>query len=126
MSLKSPLGRVLGLGSAHDGTGHWWAQRVTGVALVLLGIWFTGSLAGLENLGYETMLAFVAEPLNGVLLTLLALTVAWHSQLGVQVVIEDYVHAGAAKVAALVLSRFAHVFIAALSVWAILRIGLGA
>ncbi len=126
MSLKTPLGRVLGLGSAHDGTGHWWAQRVTAVALVILGIWLAGSLAGLESLGYATMRAFVADPLNGVLLTLTALTVAWHSQLGVQVVIEDYVHAAGVKVVALVLSRFAHVFIAVLSVYAILRIGLGA
>ena len=126
MSLKTPLGRVLGLGSAHDGTGHWWAQRVTAVALVLLGTWFAGSLAGLESLDYATVRAFAAEPLNGVLLTLTALTLAWHSQLGVQVVVEDYVHAGGVKVAALLLSRFAHVFVAVLSVYAILRIGLGA
>jgi succinate dehydrogenase / fumarate reductase membrane anchor subunit len=126
MSLRTPLGRVLGLGSARDGTEHWWAQRVSAVALALLGLWFAGSLAGLEGFAHAQVIPFIADPLNSVLLVLFCLTLAYHSHLGVQVVIEDYVHAGAVKVSALVLSRFAHVFIAVLSVYAVLRIGLGA
>ena len=126
MSLRAPLGRVLGLGTAKDGTDHWWGQRVSGVALVLLGLWFVASLAGLPSLEHYTVVEFIGRPINTVLLTLLCLAVAYHSYLGVQVVIEDYVHGHGLKITALVLSRFAHVFVAALSIYAILRIGLGA
>lgn len=126
MSLRTPLGRVLGLGAARDGTAHWWSQRVSGAALAVLGVWAAGSLAGLDGMDYLTANAFVAEPLNTVLLALLCGTMAYHSYLGVQVVIEDYVHAPAIKVSMLVASRFAHVFLAVLAVYAILRIGLGA
>ena len=124
MSLRAPLGRVLGLGSAKEGTDHWWGQRVSGVALVFLGLWFAGSLHGLGPLEHGAVLMFIGTPLNTVLLSLLCLVVAWHSYLGVQVVIEDYVHAHGLKIASLVLSRFAHVFVGVLSVYAILRIGL--
>ncbi|MDJ0701594.1 MAG: succinate dehydrogenase, hydrophobic membrane anchor protein [Woeseiaceae bacterium] len=126
MSLRTPLSRVLGLGSAKEGTDHWWAQRVSGVALVLLGFWFSISLARLEGLAFGNVFQFIAQPANGVLLTLLCITVAYHSYLGIQVVIEDYVHGPALKVASLVLSRFAHVLVAVASVYSILRIGFGA
>jgi succinate dehydrogenase / fumarate reductase membrane anchor subunit len=126
MSLRTPLGRVLGLGSAKDGTDHWWGQRVSGVALVLLGLWFAFSLASLEGLAYGNAIEFVAQPVNGVLLTLLCVTAAYHSYLGVQVVVEDYVHGPAAKVSSLVLSRFVHVLVAVASVYSILRIGFDA
>jgi succinate dehydrogenase / fumarate reductase membrane anchor subunit len=126
MSLRAPLGRVLGLGTAKDGTDHWWGQRVSGVALVILGLWFVGSINGLPSLDHDVVSAFVASPLNTVLLSLLCLVVAYHSYLGVQVVIEDYVHAHGVKIGSLVLSRFAHVLVAVMSVYAILRIGLGA
>ena len=125
MSLRTPLGRVLGLGAARDGTEHWWGQRLSAVALALLGLWFLGSMAGLDSIDYATAVTFVAQPLNSVLLALLCVTMAYHSHLGVQVVIEDYLHAPALKVTTLVMSRFAHVFVAVLSVYAVLRIGLG-
>jgi succinate dehydrogenase / fumarate reductase membrane anchor subunit len=126
MSLRAPLGRVLGLGSAKDGTDHWWGQRVSGVALVLLGLWFVGSIDGLASLEHATVVAFIGSPLNTVLLSLLCLTVAYHSYLGIQVVIEDYVHSHGLKLGSLILSRFAHVFLAVISIYAILSIGLGA
>jgi succinate dehydrogenase / fumarate reductase, membrane anchor subunit len=126
MSLRAPLGRVLGLGTAKDGTDHWWGQRVSGVALVLLGLWFVASLAALPSLEHYNVLDFIGRPINTVLLTLLCLAVAYHSYLGVQVVIEDYVHGHGLKIASLVLSRFVHVFVAALSIYSALRIGLGA
>ena len=124
MSLRSPLSRVLGLGSAGSGTEHWWAQRVSAVALVLLGIWFVVALTQLPLGSHEAVVGFVAAPLNTVLLILLAATLAYHSYLGVQVVIEDYLHAHGIKVLALMLSRFAHVLVAVASVYAILRIGI--
>jgi succinate dehydrogenase / fumarate reductase membrane anchor subunit len=125
MSLRSPLSRVLGLGSAKDGTDHWWAQRVTAVALVLLGGWFAWSIVGIESFTYLDVIRFVGQPMTGVLLTLLGLSLAYHSYLGVQVVIEDYVHEPGLKVVSLMASRFAHVFVAIAAVYAILVIGIG-
>jgi len=126
MSLRSPLGRVLGLGSAKEGTGHWWSQRISAAALVLLGLWFAVSVARLDASAYADVIAFIAMPLNSVLLILLAATMAYHSWLGVQVVIEDYIHAPTAKIVLLTLSRFLHVLVAVASIYAILRIGITA
>lgn len=126
MSLRAPLGRVLGLGTAKDGTDHWWGQRVSGIALVLLGLWFVAALVRMPSLEHGSVIEFIGRPFNSVLLSLLCLTAAYHSLLGVQVVIEDYVHAHGSKIVSLILSRFAHVFVAVISIFAILRIGLGA
>lgn len=126
MSLRSPLGRVLGLGSAKDGTGHWWSQRVSGAALAPLGLWFAWSLATMSGFSHSDAVAFIGQPLNAVLLLLLSVTMAYHSYLGVQVVIEDYVHSHGLKLVSLVLSRFAHVFLAVAAIYAILRLGIGA
>jgi succinate dehydrogenase / fumarate reductase membrane anchor subunit len=126
MSLRSPLGRVLGLGTAKDGTSHWWGQRVSGVAMALLGLWFVASLAFMPGFAHAEAVAFIGQPLNSVLLTLLVITMAYHSWLGVQVVIEDYVHGHGLKVASLIISRFAHVFLAVAAVFAILKLGIGA
>ncbi len=126
MSLQSPLGRVLGLGTAKDGTDHFWAQRVSAVALIFLGIWFIGAVVIGGNLAYADLQVFIANPLNGILLLILCVVVAFHSSLGVQVVIEDYVHAPATKVVSLLLSKFAHLFVAITTVYAILKIGIGA
>ena len=125
MSLRSPLGRVLGSGSAKDGTSHWWLQRVTAVALLLLLPWFLWSLTTMPGFGHAQVTGWIAAPWNSVLLLLLCGTLAWHSSLGVQVVIEDYVHAPLLKVFALLVNRFAHVFIAIAAAFAILRIALG-
>jgi succinate dehydrogenase / fumarate reductase membrane anchor subunit len=124
VSLNSPLGRVLGLGSAGEGTGHFIAQRVSAIGLVLLGTWFLYCVFTLDSLAFLDVVRFVGEPLNGVLLTLLTLTVAYHSWLGIQVVIEDYVHAPLLKVVSLIFVWFAHVFLAVASVYAILIVGL--
>ena len=123
MSLRTPLGKVLGLGSAKEGTDHWWGQRVSAVALVILGLWFMASMAQMDHYDYLTVVKFVAQPLNSVLLAILSVVLCYHSYLGVQVVIEDYIHGPAAKISMLLLSRFAHVLIAIISVFSILRIG---
>ena len=123
MSLGTPLGRVLGLGTAKDGTGHFAGQRVSAIALALLGGWFLWQMLSLESLAYLDVIRFVGQPMNGILLVLLSITVAYHSYLGVQVVIEDYVHGHGLKLAALIASRFAHVFIAVAMLYAILSIG---
>ena len=124
-SLRSPLGSVLGLGSAKEGTGHWWTQRVTAVGVLLLGAWFLLSLQFLPALGHEDIVAWLARPWNAVLMLLLIATVAAHSDLGVQVVIEDYVHQPFLRVVSLVLQRFVHVLVAAAAAFSVLRIAFG-
>jgi succinate dehydrogenase / fumarate reductase membrane anchor subunit len=126
MSLRTPLGRVLGLGTAKDGTEHWWAQRVSAVALLLLGVWFIFALVVNNRLAYAELIEFISAPFNAVLLSILSVAVAFHSYLGVRDVIEDYVHSSGTKVVSLLLSRFSHVFVAIATVYSILRIGIGA
>lgn len=126
MSLRTPLGQVLGLGSAKDGTSHFWGQRVSGVGLLLLGLWFACSLSTMSGFSHAEALAFIGAPLNAVLLLLLVVTLAYHSTLGVQVVIEDYVHGHGLKLASLITSRFAHSFLTVAAIFAIIKIGLGA
>jgi succinate dehydrogenase / fumarate reductase, membrane anchor subunit len=125
MSLRSPIGRVLGLGAAKEGFSHWWLQRVTSVALVLLGLWFVSALLRMPTFQYEFVVAWIAMPLNAVLLLLLVGTLVYHSQLGVQVVVEDYVHHHGLKIATMLLLTFAHVAVAALAIFAVLRIAFG-
>jgi succinate dehydrogenase / fumarate reductase membrane anchor subunit len=126
MSLRSPIGRVLGLGAAKEGASHWWSQRVTSVALLLLTIWFVVALLRLPDFAHATLVAWIAAPVNTVLLLLLTVTGIYHSQLGVQVVIEDYVMHHGLKVASLLLIDFIHVALGVLGVYSILRIGFGA
>jgi succinate dehydrogenase / fumarate reductase membrane anchor subunit len=125
VSLRSPIGRVLGLGAAKEGVSHWWSQRVTSVALVPLGLWFVYALLGMPTFQYEFVVAWIAMPLNAVLLLLLVGTLVYHSQLGVQVVVEDYVHHHGLKIATMMLLTFAHVAVAALAIFAVLRIAFG-
>ncbi|MCZ8131337.1 MAG: succinate dehydrogenase, hydrophobic membrane anchor protein [Steroidobacteraceae bacterium] len=121
MSLRSPLGRVLGQGSA-GGSHHWWTQRVGSVALIPLGLWFAVSLGMLPDHGYETVHAWLAKPVNAVLMLVMVPLVAHHSHLGMQVVIEDYVHSKGRKVAVMLFSQFAHVLLAAAAFFAVLRV----
>ncbi len=125
MSLRSPLARVLGKGSAKEGTEHWWMQRVTAAGLLILGLWFLVSFAGIDAITRASLAAWAADPLTAGMLLALGLTLAWHSSLGVQVVIEDYVHGPALKVTALVLNRFAHVALGIGALLAALKLVLG-
>jgi succinate dehydrogenase / fumarate reductase membrane anchor subunit len=125
MSLRSPISRVTGLGTAKEGVGHWWSQRVTSVALLLLGMWFVASLLRMPTFSHEFVTTWIAMPLNAVLLLLLIGTLVYHSKLGVQVVVEDYVHPHGLKIVTLLLLTFAHVGLAALAVFAVLRIAFG-
>jgi succinate dehydrogenase / fumarate reductase membrane anchor subunit len=125
MSLRSPLGRVLGLGTAKDGTSHWWAQRVTAVALVPLTLWFAFSLLTLPGLDYETVRTWLAFPLTGFLAVLLIAVLTYHSYLGTIVIVEDYVHTGGMKVLTLMVLRFAYVLAGGAAVFAILRVVFG-
>jgi succinate dehydrogenase / fumarate reductase, membrane anchor subunit len=124
VSLRTPLGKVLGLGSAGEGTGHWWVQRVTAVALVPLTAWFAISLLTQSLQSYEAMRGWLGQPWVAVLTILLALTLAWHSKLGIEVVVEDYVHSKGAKTSLLLLSILVHVAAAVAAVFAVLMLTL--
>ena len=125
MSLRSPMGVVLGRGASGDGVGHWWSQRVSALMLVPLTLWFVISLLGLPLSDYAAVSIWIASGWNPVWLTLLLLALGWHSRLGVQVVIEDYVHAPALKFTALLLNSGAHLLLVAGAVYALARVVLG-
>jgi succinate dehydrogenase / fumarate reductase membrane anchor subunit len=123
--IQTPLGRAVGLGSAKSGFGHWWTERITAAALVLPAIWFAASLIAHSGSDYDTFRRWLREPINTALMVLLLVTLFWHAALGLQVVIEDYVHSGA-KIWALLVMRFACFALAAVGIIAALRIALGA
>lgn len=124
MSLQSPLNKVLGLGSAKEGTGHWWSQRLTAVSLVPLTLWFAFSLLTMDHGSYAAVVSWIAEPLHSILLILLVISLVYHSSLGLQVVIEDYVH-GAVKVAVLVTVQLGHVVLVVAGIYAVVVISFG-
>ncbi|HET7131837.1 MAG TPA: succinate dehydrogenase, hydrophobic membrane anchor protein [Gammaproteobacteria bacterium] len=125
MSLVTPLNRVLGLGTAGGAGEHWWRQRLTAVALVPLGLWLAIGLALLPSFDYATVMQWAQRPVTSILLILTVLAVGYHSYLGLQVVIEDYVHAKGLKVLALMGSAFGHAALAIAALFAILKIAFG-
>ncbi|HSS83601.1 MAG TPA: succinate dehydrogenase, hydrophobic membrane anchor protein [Reyranella sp.] len=123
--LRTPLARARGLGSAREGVHHWWAQRLTAIALIPLVVWFAISLVMMSGADYGAVRAWIGSP---VVMVLLILTIAiglHHGQLGLQVVIEDYVHGDGSKLALIVAVRFIAVLFGLAAVVAILRIGFG-
>ena len=126
MSLRSPLGRVLWLGSAKGGSGHWYSQRVTAVALVILGCWFVASLLMLgAGASYAAVTAWLSAPFSAVMALLLIGVAAWHALLGLQVVFEDYVSDKGTRLVALVALKFALVVAALVGMFGVLRIAFG-
>jgi succinate dehydrogenase / fumarate reductase membrane anchor subunit len=126
MSLRSPLRRATGLGSARGGAGHWYAQRVSAVALVLLGLWMVIALATLGGASHARLVAWLSSPVSSALAVLLVFTAAWHALLGLQVVIEDYVTDKGTRTVVLLAVKFALVAAAVVGVLAVLRIAFGA
>ena len=125
-SLRSPLGRVLGLGSAKGGSGHWYSQRVTAVALVILGFWFVASLAMLgHGASYEAVAAWLRSPFSATMAMLLVGVGAYHALLGLQVVIEDYVGDKGTRTVVIVAVKFALVVATLAGVLAVLRLAFG-
>ena len=124
-SLRSPLGAVSGLGSAKGGAHHWWMQRLTSIALVPLTVWFTVSIMSLPSLDHVTVVSWMAQSWTALLLIVLVLVATYHSQLGVRVVVEDYVHNNGMKTLTLVILTFAHALLAVAGVFAILKVAFG-
>ena len=125
MSLRSPLRRVTGLGSAKGGASHWYVQRVTAVALVVLGLWFVAALASLGGTSHADVVGWLASPISSALAVLFIFTAAYHALLGLQVVLEDYVADHGKRLAALLVVKFALVGAAVIGVLAVLRIAFG-
>ncbi|MCB1875111.1 MAG: succinate dehydrogenase, hydrophobic membrane anchor protein [Chromatiales bacterium] len=125
MSLRTPLARAKGLGSAHEGVGHWWVQRVTAVALVPLVLWMVWSLIGLIGADYAAVRDWMRHPINGGLLVVLLLILFHHAALGLQVVIEDYLHAEGVKLFVMAVAKFAMYLLAAICVFSVLLVALG-
>ena len=123
--LRSPLGRALGLGSAKEGVEHWWLQRVTAVALVPLTLWFVAALVVHLGADYQTTVTWLRSPLTAVAMILLVIATFVHMALGVQVVIEDYVHHEPVRVASLLILRLACWALGAAALFAVLRVALG-
>jgi succinate dehydrogenase / fumarate reductase membrane anchor subunit len=121
---RTPLKRARGLGSAKSGTGHFWWQRVTAVFLIPLVAWFVGTLVSLAGADLATVQATVARPWNVILFSLFAVALFWHAKLGLQVVIEDYVHTRALEIALQLLLTFLCALGALASLFAIARIAL--
>jgi succinate dehydrogenase / fumarate reductase membrane anchor subunit len=123
--MRSPLGRAIGLGSAKEGVEHWWALRVTSIALVPLVLWFVVSVIRLTGSEHGDLVDWVSQPITAVLLVLLLIATLYHSALGLQVVIEDYLDNEAARLGLIIAMRLAHVLLAALGIFAVLRIAIG-
>ena len=121
--MRTPLARAMGLGSAKEGVGAWWAERVSAVALVPLTLWFAASIIAHTGSDYATFIVWLRTPLAAILMILLLIALFYHTALGLQVVIEDYVHS-ATKFAAVIAVRLGCCALATAGAVAILRIAL--
>ena len=125
MRMDTPIGRVRGLGSAKSGASHWWLERMTSVATLLLFIWLLVSLLRLPNLDHGTVVEWLRSPLAAVPMLLLIVSTFWHLKLGMQVIIEDYMHEEGSKLFAIAILNFLAIAGAALAFFAVLKIALG-
>jgi len=125
MSMRTPLNRVRGSGSTKEGAAHWWAQRITSVALVPLTLWFVFSAISMAGADYAAFKAWAGDYGRAVLFILLIISIFYHTQLGLQVVIEDYVHKEATKVTMMIVMKFVVYLCAVSSLLAILKFALG-
>jgi succinate dehydrogenase / fumarate reductase membrane anchor subunit len=125
MKMRAALGRARGLGSAKEGSGHWWSQRLSAVALIPLSLWFVASLVGMAGADYYTMRAWMGSPLVAGLLILLIVATFYHAYLSMQVIIEDYVHHEGAKLAGLIIGKAASIVLGLVGVLSVLIVLFG-
>ena len=124
--MRSPLGRALGLGSAKEGVEHWWLQRITAVALVPLSLWFVIAIIRLVGADVDSVRDWVGNPLPAILLVLLLIATFYHAALGLQVVIEDYVHRELTKLGLVIIVRLACFAFAVAGIFGVVSMAVGA
>ena len=125
MGNGTSIGKVRGLGSAHHGAHHWLVQRFTAIGNVVLSIWLMASFVLLPNLNYATVSEYLAQPLPATAMALLIVSTFWHARLGLQVLIEDYIHTPGNKFAVLALLNLATLGGAAFGIFCVIRLALG-
>ncbi len=125
VSMRTPLARAKGLGAAHHGAGHWWVHRMTAVSNVPLIVSFVVIVAVLAGRPHAEAVRIVSHPLTAILLLLCILSVANHMRMGMQIIIEDYIHDRGWKIAALIANTFYAVVIGVACLWAVLKISFG-
>ena len=123
--MQTHLGKVRGLGSAKSGAHHWWMQRVTAVALVPLMVWFISSFVALIGADHATVVEWMKNPFTTAFLVALVTTMFYHLQLGVQVIVEDYIHATGMKLFIMLSVKFLTIVMGLISVISILKISFG-
>lgn len=124
--METPIARVRGLGSAKAGAHHWWLERLSSVALLVLFIWLIASILRLPDLSYGTVREWLADPLAAVPMLLLVAVTFWHGKMGLQVIIEDYVHEAGNKAFAIALLSFFAIAGAGLAIFAVIKIAFAA
>jgi succinate dehydrogenase / fumarate reductase membrane anchor subunit len=125
MEFRTPIAKVRGLGAARAGLGHWKMQRLTAISNVLLVLWFMFSAMALSGSGYEQVRAWLASPLTASLMVLLIISTFYHARLGLQVVVEDYVHHEGLKMASLVAIVLVVLALAVACIVAVLKVAVG-
>ncbi|MBL8576600.1 MAG: succinate dehydrogenase, hydrophobic membrane anchor protein [Mesorhizobium sp.] len=123
--MRTPLGKVRGLGSAHEGTDHFWRQRLTAVANIPLFLFFVGFLISLNGADYATVRQALANPFVTLMFGLMIFSGLYHMRLGMQVVIEDYIHGEGLKLALIMLNTFFCIAAGAASAYALIRLAFG-
>lgn len=125
-SIRSPLGRARGLGSAKDGTHHWIVQRITAIALIPLSLYFLWQLPHIVNPDHGDLLEWIEDPVVAIALLLFIVTAFYHAALGVQVIIEDYIHNEFFKISCLILNQLTFFVLGVTGIYAVIRLSFGA
>lgn len=125
MIIRSPLNQARGHGSGKEGTQHWWIQRLTAIALIPLCLWFIYSLISMTGMDYNSVIEWLDSPIVCTLLVLLIISIFYHTQLGIQVVIEDYIESEAMKIGSIVVLNFIMLFAGLVSTIAVLKVFFG-
>lgn len=123
--ILSPLAKARGTGSAHHGSGHWMHQRITAVANIPLMLWLVWSVVHLPGAAYQDVSLWLAQPTNAILMILAVLSTFYHAVLGLQVVVEDYVHCEFSKIASLIAIRLAFAALGVAAIFSVLKVSFG-